>query len=194
MNGENKLEYKHIQNYDLSKLKVQYEGITNTKELSKCRREWNIKNKLVPLMEQETIELPKEVRGLKVGFIKIVEHWKSGIKYRIGNTTGGLQTHYNLSKIKPILRPLSDLTKYSVEEDISGDITLYDYIKKLWFITIREDGHFSHSNGDGTCTGYSYKSCDYSLIQLLLEHHFDVFGLIEKGLAIDINTLPNNGQ
>lgn len=31
----------------------------------------------------------------------------------------------------------------------------------------------------------------YLLMQKLIEWHFDVFGLIEKGLAIDINTLKN---
>ncbi len=31
----------------------------------------------------------------------------------------------------------------------------------------------------------------YEVWQKLLEMHFDIFGLIEKGLAIDINTLKN---
>lgn len=35
------------------------------------------------------------------------------------------------------------------------------------------------SNGDGT----------YSDMEKLFENHFDVFGLIEKGLAIDLNTI-----
>ena len=29
----------------------------------------------------------------------------------------------------------------------------------------------------------------YRTFELLLENHYDVFGLIEKGLAVDINTL-----
>lgn len=33
------------------------------------------------------------------------------------------------------------------------------------------------------------QGCCYSYVQKLLSEHFDVFGLIEKGLAIDINTL-----
>ena len=32
-------------------------------------------------------------------------------------------------------------------------------------------------------------ACTSGLMSLLLEDHFDVFGLIDKGLAIDINTL-----
>lgn len=30
---------------------------------------------------------------------------------------------------------------------------------------------------------------DYWLVENLLKNHFDVFGLIEKGLAVDINSL-----
>lgn len=33
---------------------------------------------------------------------------------------------------------------------------------------------------------------DYEFIQLLLEWHFDIYGLIENGLAVDINTLNND--
>jgi len=63
-----------------------------------------------------------------------------------------------LNSYKPILRPLSDLTK---EIEIEG----------IKFVPI-----------------------DISEIKLhtynkLLEWHFDVFGLIEQGLAVDINTL-----
>ena len=31
----------------------------------------------------------------------------------------------------------------------------------------------------------------YSIFEILLKNHFDVFGLIEKGLAIDINTIKS---
>ena len=31
----------------------------------------------------------------------------------------------------------------------------------------------------------------HGLVSILYEFHFDVFGLIENGLAIDINTLNN---
>lgn len=96
----------------------------------------------------------------------------------------------------PILRPLSDLAKEI--EHISSTIELEpslqkikpnELFKKHWHLTIREDGLFSVNNGDGTCTGFKYMSSRYDVLLLLFEWHFDVFGLIEKGLAIDINTL-----
>tara|TARA_B100001146_G_C16196757_1_gene442106 strand:- start:3384 stop:3794 length:411 start_codon:yes stop_codon:yes gene_type:complete len=86
----------------------------------------------------------------------------------------------------PILRPLSDLTK-----DIGewGEfITTIDLIRNEF---IKIDG--SHRNFDYPLT-LDGKTCGilslpYWVIQKLFEWHFDVFGLIEKGLAIDINTL-----
>ena len=36
---------------------------------------------------------------------------------------------------------------------------------------------------------WKYETTNYETIEKLFEWHFDVFGLIEKGLAIDINTL-----
>ena len=64
---------------------------------------------------------------------------------------------------KPILHPLSDLTDYVSQ-------SLLDRIE-------------NSSSRDLT------ESLNYNSVCYLLEHHFDVFGLIEKGLAIDINTL-----
>ena len=37
----------------------------------------------------------------------------------------------------------------------------------------------------------SISKCCYSYVQYLISNHFDVFGLIEKGLAIDKNTLSH---
>lgn len=77
-----------------------------------------------------------------------------------------------LKCIKPILRPLSDLTK---EIEIEG--------KKFVPSDII----------DSNCLRWLLVS-DISEIKLhtynkLLEWHFDVFGLIGKGLAINMNTL-----
>lgn len=66
---------------------------------------------------------------------------------------------------KPILRPLSDLSKGEFCSIIPQSI-------KLEIIKLN------------TCHWVSYHNIKY-----LLEHHFDVFGLIPQGLAIDINTI-----
>lgn len=72
---------------------------------------------------------------------------------------------------KPILRPLSDFNGSEADEEINsnslrGYISVHDKFYNLDFMI-------------------------YSDVQTLIKHHFDVFGLIPAGLAIDINTLPN---
>ena len=79
----------------------------------------------------------------------------------------------------PILRPLSDLTtSHNIFED-----------KAICFIDESDNG------GSFTIDDiyFKYKESSFSdwrnAYLLLLENHFDVLGLIEKGLAIDINTI-----
>lgn len=65
---------------------------------------------------------------------------------------------------KPILRPLSD-----IDTDLAKS---HEY---------PDEGHLERSLLSGHAS--------YHVFQELLSDHFDVFGLIEKGLAIDINTI-----
>ena len=71
-----------------------------------------------------------------------------------------------LEEIKPILRPLSDLEEFSP--------AIYNYLVK-------------------NCENYVVRlqQIDYNV---LIENHFDVFKLIENGLAIDINSLPQSSE
>tara|TARA_R110000772_G_C13017270_1_gene410128 strand:- start:55 stop:450 length:396 start_codon:yes stop_codon:yes gene_type:complete len=82
-----------------------------------------------------------------------------------------------LNEVKPILRPLSDLTK-EIKHD--GDkftpCTDYYYLKdELEELSTLDSSYIRYTR--------------YNVVKVLFELHFDVFGLIEKGLAIDINTL-----
>ena len=86
-------------------------------------------------------------------------------------TTDGLYA-YDSSKIKPILRPLSDLTKEAGTIDFKTIYTLSNHNELIMFIEdIRNEV-------------FSFKS-----LKVLLENHFDVFNLIENNLAIDKNTI-----
>lgn len=82
--------------------------------------------------------------------------------------------------IKPILRPLSDLTK---EIEIDG--------KKIIFIKIffREARLLLEKELKNTNGKLIVDYLTWEIIVKLLEYHFDIFELIPKGLAIDINTL-----
>ena len=74
--------------------------------------------------------------------------------------------------IKPILKPLSDLTK---EIEHNGEKFVPTKVLSVWDlegITINDIKHIP-----------------VNLYELLLEWHFDVFGLIEKGLAINKNEI-----
>jgi len=82
---------------------------------------------------------------------------------------------YNVIKgkgnAKPILRPLSDLTKDLEKGKRYCEILYTIENKPLRFFQLN--------------TLWS----SYATMQQLFEWHFDVFGLIEKGLAIDINKI-----
>lgn len=80
-----------------------------------------------------------------------------------------------LEEIKPILRPLSDLTK-EIEHNGKKFVPLqYLSINIYWY-------NLEQWKSD-------HKLMNVEEYNNLLSWHFDVFGLIEKNLAIDINTL-----
>jgi hypothetical protein len=86
-----------------------------------------------------------------------------------------------LKKHKPILRPLSDLTN---EEE--GQL----FGSRLNWLIEEYSTRPIHSIFTQILENNQWVLClEYFLFEHLLEWHFDVFGLIEKGLAIDINTI-----
>ena len=94
---------------------------------------------------------------------------------------------FRLNEIKPILRPLTDLTK---EIERKGKKS-----KPIWdlYSAIIEAGE-NPNIAEMVLNRLIRKEIDVEMLPYfvylkLLEWHFDVFGLIEKGEAIDINTL-----
>lgn len=80
----------------------------------------------------------------------------------------------DIMDIKPILRPLSDLTEIFYWDNLQdGDCELDR--ERINEIKNSPRGHLK-----------LYQS------NYLFKHHFDIFGLIEKDLAIDINTLESD--
>jgi len=94
--------------------------------------------------------------------------------------------------LKPILHPLSDLTepiKHNGEsfEDVRAFVSKYciqmcdaydEYLESLFDDLISAQTRLLQA--------------PHEMFQLLIEKHFDVFGLIEAGLAIDINILDKD--
>lgn len=113
--------------------------------------------------------------------------------------------------IKPILRPISDIIKEiehegkkfvpivrlakievgehncevctKIEDD--GCSYFIDYLP-TWFSLYFHKTYYSFSRWDD---GEERTACNNDLRQKLIEWHFDIYGLIEKGLAIDKNTI-----
>jgi len=84
-----------------------------------------------------------------------------------GRISSNKTSAYPLSTVKPILRPLSDMTE---EEDKECHNIMF--------------GEFAEKVKDKYIIHYEGKKIAY-----LLSKHFDLFGWIEAGLAIDKTTL-----
>lgn len=81
-------------------------------------------------------------------------------------------------EFKPILRPLSDLTKNK-------------WINKLnTFSCNMLDA--AHVYDDKNVIDLNWMTQPFGVVMFLIKHHFDIAGLIEKCQAIDVNTLPKN--
>ena len=83
-----------------------------------------------------------------------------------------------LEFIMPILRPLSDIKEY-FEPIFETDKEVNEYL------SYEATSPFSVEE----ILNYKFEYLPYGTCQVLLKHHFDLFGLIEKGLAIDVNSV-----
>lgn len=104
--------------------------------------------------------------------------------------TLGLLQGYNIESIKPNLRPLSDLTK---EIEHNGE-TFVPVVRVCAF------GVVTKIINDSDVEKLKYFISDWEnkkkmpqwCYELFTSWHFDMDNLIEKGLAIDLNTIDNN--
>jgi len=140
----------------------------------------------------------------ELGFEHLAPYLPYGLKGTIGATGNPIVTlkggdldriKKNESTFKPILRPLSDLTKTTLE------ILFNEAIKSE-----NKPEYTNFISGEETTLTVTYKMMgdvftdfiinrnsieltDYQYCRMLFKNHFDVFGLIDKGLAININEL-----
>lgn len=87
-----------------------------------------------------------------------------------------------IDQYKPFLRPLSDFNK--IHDDLNGSM----YAMTFNIAQLEVDEDLDILIRDEHSDFISLIDC-YDTFQVLLKYHFDVFNLIEQGLAIDINTL-----
>lgn len=109
-----------------------------------------------------------------------------GVDLHKKDTVIAERVNYKFSEIKPILRPLSDLTK---EIEVDGDVFIaLDIISSHLEYELNynsEENEFSTEQ----INRLFIMEIPYLAIDCMLEWYFDIYGLIENDLAIDINTL-----
>lgn len=160
-----KLELKHLAPYLPYKLVFMLSdiGIFNIDSEYQKPIEAYKKLKLTNILISERIEVELEHdNGWGIGFVEREE-------------------------IKPILRPLSDTSK---EIEINGE-------KFIPYIKLLEQNNFDVKNMNKSDL-YGYKDfftdpdlLMYNDVIKLIEWHFDIYGLIEEELAININDLKD---
>jgi len=97
---------------------------------------------------------------------------------------------YDFEDVFPILRPISDTIKeitHNGKKVIIEWDGLDEYDERALLETIDCSTQIDLDGSES----YVLECMNYSDFQILVEYHFDVFGLIQKGLAIDKNTLTN---
>lgn len=120
---------------------------------------------------------------------------------------GDFGSWYAVNEIKPILRPLSDMT----DEEAKACYKINPYSKAEWLIQsviVKENIKGYQPNivqinwaGKEGSTGYAsgtdyiyFNKLSAEQFSFLLSKHFDLFGLIEAGLAIDTTTLAKKQE
>lgn len=111
--------------------------------------------------------------------IPMGEGYFEGFLWRNGNT------YVNFHRgVQPILRPLSDLTK-EIEHNGEKFVPIRKLLEANSFNLEKMETEYINSFAKSMVE----IQMAYDDAQLLLRWHFDIFGLIEKGLALNINTL-----
>ncbi|GEM_PF-1249808 len=86
---------------------------------------------------------------------------------------------YDINTCKLILKPLSDLTK--------ADLINAGFDYQIDWLTHERESHVKYY---GSLERFINKT-DFGHIQFLISNHYDIYGLIKEGLAININALQH---
>jgi hypothetical protein len=121
----------------------------------------------------------------------------SGTIIEFENPLGQEEMYGDAKKAKPILRPLSDMTDDEIIEIAANiflvtphliefsleEIKTFIVKNEMFVVGAAEDEYEENSV---SVLGYEFSPTSFFLLtQFLLSKHFDLFGLIEAGLAID---------
>lgn len=107
-------------------------------------------------------------------------------------------TEYNFTNVFPYidriyLRPLSDLNTRMEDGHEYIELLYAIYGDSVTDFNFKDNCLIEYTSKDKGVTfvriEYTNRTMPYYISEFLFQHHFDLFGLIEQGLAIDINTL-----
>jgi len=151
-------------------VKCQYEGIVNGKELGA----YDAKMRSSLDAEKFYYENPRplEIKGLKVGKIKRISLFNNYWVAHIGIMQKGLKSFYSGTEFKLLLRHMSSITTDELKDFYSLTSTEMELIdieewKQDLVHLINSGERFQHLQ-----------------FQKLHEWHFDLYSLIDRGLAI----------
>jgi len=118
----------------------------------------------------------------------------------------GLPGYHPIDNFKPILRPLSDLTK-EIEHEGERIVPISELLKLYYHKWFNDKKGSRYEIIECDTEGYprawvkfqatlsiqinpsNITKEEYWVVQKLLSYHFDIHSLIPAGLAVDINTL-----
>ena len=135
-------------------------------------------------LEHLSAYLPYGLKMTKNGFIGVLKtacldlSMQSGYRIKVSCSDWWENNILNENIYKPILRPLSDLTK-KIEHN--GKM----FVPIEWL-----DENIKEPQIQSQCVSFNdgyVEMCYYLEYQKLFEWYFDVFGLINKGLAVSIH-------
>lgn len=165
---ENKLELKHLAAYLPYKTKVQRNNF------EKSIIELTIENLQMILSNSDKLvlrplsDLTKEIEVNSARFIPMLKLAEIGITDNEGITF--LCENNFISNF--------GFARYGIKILVHNELNYFNFMtEEISFYY--ENQHGQHDSIDN----------QYQLFQKLLEWHFDIFGLIEKGLAVDYNTI-----
>ncbi len=145
-------------------------------------------------LKVEVLDYKCDYVGKQYDQVLGIHQWDRSCKFWSVLTFGGAKP--DISKVKPILRPLSDLDNLTNDYETEHSINLKieeEFDLEYGVFCPYGDELSIDLDGDSSVLYDSNKSISFKVIEriqeLLLSSHYDISRLIAKGLAIDINTI-----
>jgi hypothetical protein len=155
----------------------------------------------------KTLTLEHLSAYLPYGLIGQLKQYPNGTCVKLGTYLSNSERKWTIdmfveSSVLPILCPLSSLTETIWFE--GKEINPSEFIKDWYnekYATEIEDLEYYKLENEFALFGVFHSTEEketeiiampYQAYQLLLKMKIDIFGLIEKGLAVDVNTLETN--